>query len=99
MKVFFVTDHNLNLNFDFIDWRNTSCISRNLNSAKQARDEWHPDGLILEIDMDDDDVVNAVFQCMLGNSCRVKVKILRVVRETTELKIAPAIEALEKTFA
>ena len=47
-----------------------------MEEVKKAK---NPNGLVLKIDMDDEDVIQAVLACMHGNSCKVKVKILEVI--------------------
>lgn len=65
-----------NLNFKYIDWSNTWCLSSTSEEALKAR---HPDGAVLKIDMDDEDVIQAVLACMHGNSCKVEVSILELI--------------------
>jgi hypothetical protein len=66
---------NKNVNFQQIDHINTYCLSLTLEVARISRSEH---GLILKVDMDDNDVVSAVLGCMHGSTNAVKVLLLEV---------------------
>ena len=78
MKAFFITADD-KVDLTKIDWDNTICLSRDVEAVRQSRDDFNPRGMVVEIEMDDDDVVEAVLACMHGNSCKVRAKIIRVV--------------------
>lgn len=78
MKAFFGTVDN-KIDFTHIDWANTYCLSTNLETVKTSRDQFHPKGMVVEIEMDDEDVVQAVLACMHGNHCRVKATVLSII--------------------
>lgn len=78
MKAFFVTQDD-KVDLTKINCVNTICLSRDLEAVKDSRDDFNPQGMVVEVDMDDDDVVSAVLGCMHGSSCEVKAKVVRVV--------------------
>lgn len=78
MKAYFGTQDN-NVDFTVIDWRNTYCLSRDPDVVKLSRDSFHPQGMVVEIEMDDIDVVAAVLAAMHGNSCAVKIKVIKII--------------------
>jgi len=72
MIAYLCTD-NQDVHFDKISWKNTWCLSHDLEEAKKLK---NPGGLVFKVDMDEKDVIQAVLACMHGNSYAVKVNIL-----------------------
>lgn len=78
MKAYFVSNNNDD-KVESITWNNTVCISHDKDVCIESRNQFCPNGIVLEIDMDDKDVIQAVLSCMHGNSCSVSCKVLSVV--------------------
>jgi len=78
MKTFFATQND-RVDFSVIDFSNTYSLGNDVNAVKESKDQFNPQGMVVEIEMDDNDVVKAVLSCLVGNSCTVRVKVLRIV--------------------
>lgn len=67
-----------NINFDKLSYNNVICLSSNLKEAIESRDQFSPDGVVMKIDMDEEDVILAIQSGLTGGFCEVKFKFLEI---------------------